>query len=87
MSCLKCMNNGLKSKNSENKKHAHLLFSCSSISFIYTHVTIFYKLIVVQGTVNRKMAPRLRRVYDQMLDPKYVIVMEACAITGGLYVD
>ena len=44
-------------------------------------------LIVVQGTVNRKMAPRLRMVYDQMPEPKYVIAMGACAITGGLYVD
>ena len=44
-------------------------------------------LIVVQGTVTRKMAPRLRMVYDQMPDPKYVIAMGACAITGGLYID
>ena len=33
------------------------------------------------------MAPRLRMVYDQMPDPKYVIAMGACAITGGLYID
>jgi NADH:ubiquinone oxidoreductase subunit B-like Fe-S oxidoreductase len=32
-------------------------------------------LVVVQGTVTRKMAPRLRMVYDQMPDPKYVIAM------------
>ncbi|MBA3976939.1 MAG: NADH-quinone oxidoreductase subunit NuoB [Nitrosopumilus sp.] len=44
-------------------------------------------LIVVQGTVTRKMAPRLRMVYDQMPEPKYVIAMGACAITGGLYLD
>ena len=44
-------------------------------------------LIVVQGTVTRKMAPRLRMVYDQMPDPKYVIAMGACSITGGLYID
>jgi NADH-quinone oxidoreductase subunit B len=44
-------------------------------------------LIVVQGTVTRKMAPRLRMVYDQMPEPKYVIAMGACAITGGLYID
>jgi NADH-quinone oxidoreductase subunit B len=42
-------------------------------------------LIVVQGTVTRKMAPRLRMVYDQMPEPKYVIAMGACAITGGLF--
>ena len=34
-------------------------------------------LIVVQGTVTRKMAPRLRMVYDQMPEPKYVIAMGA----------
>jgi NADH-quinone oxidoreductase subunit B len=44
-------------------------------------------LIVVQGTVTRKMAPRLRMVYDQMPEPKYVTAMGACAITGGLYID
>lgn len=35
----------------------------------------------------RKMTPRLRLVYDQMPEPKYVIAMGACAITGGLYID
>jgi NADH-quinone oxidoreductase subunit B len=44
-------------------------------------------LIVVLGTVTRKMAPRLRMVYDQMPEPKYVIAMGACAISGGLYLD
>lgn len=44
-------------------------------------------LVIVQGTITRKMAPRLRMVYDQMPDPKYVIAMGACAITGGLYFD
>jgi NADH-quinone oxidoreductase subunit B len=44
-------------------------------------------LIIVLGTVNRKMAPRLRVVYDQMPEPKYVVAMGACAITGGLYFD
>ncbi len=33
------------------------------------------------------MAPRLRVVYDQMPEPKYVVAMGACAITGGLYFD
>ena len=44
-------------------------------------------LLIVEGTVTRKMAPRLRLVYDQMPEPKYVIAMGACAITGGLYFD
>ena len=33
------------------------------------------------------MAPRLRMVYDQMPEPKYVIAMGVCAITDGLYID
>jgi len=44
-------------------------------------------LLIVMGTVTRKLAPRLKMVYDQMGDPKWVIAMGACAITGGLYFD
>lgn len=43
-------------------------------------------LIVVQGTVTRKMATHLIMVYDQMAEPKYVIAMSAYAITGGLLI-
>ncbi|MBI3859068.1 MAG: NADH-quinone oxidoreductase subunit NuoB [Thaumarchaeota archaeon] len=44
-------------------------------------------LLIVMGTVTRKLAPRLKLIYDQMAEPKYVIAMGACAITGGLYFD
>ena len=44
-------------------------------------------LIIVMGTVTRKLAPRLKLVYDQMAEPKYVLAMGACSITGGLYFD
>lgn len=44
-------------------------------------------LIIVMGTVTRKLAPRLKMIYDQMAEPKWVIAMGACSITGGLYFD
>lgn len=42
-------------------------------------------LLVVAGTINFKMAPILRRIYDQMCEPKWVIAMGACAACGGFY--
>jgi NADH-quinone oxidoreductase subunit B len=42
-------------------------------------------LMIVAGTVTAKMAPVVRRLYDQMADPKYVIAMGACTIGGGPY--
>lgn len=42
-------------------------------------------LIITAGTITMKMAPALTRLYEQMPDPKYVIAMGACTITGGMF--
>ncbi len=42
-------------------------------------------LMIVAGTLTWKMAPQLRRIYDQMAEPKWVLAMGACAISGGTF--
>ena len=42
-------------------------------------------LLLVAGTITEKMAPVLKRIYDQMSEPKWVLSMGACASSGGFY--
>lgn len=42
-------------------------------------------LLMVVGTVNHKLAPVLRRIYEQMTEPKWVVAFGACASSGGFY--
>lgn len=42
-------------------------------------------LMIVAGTIVDKMAPVLKKIYEQMPDPKYVVAMGACATSGGFY--
>jgi NADH-quinone oxidoreductase subunit B len=42
-------------------------------------------VLLVAGTINDKMAPVLKKIYDQMADPKWVLAMGVCASSGGMF--
>lgn len=66
------------------------LMSAGGPRFDYDRFGIFHRgsprqadVMIVAGTVNKKMAHTVRKLYDQMPEPKWVIAMGACASTGG----
>jgi len=42
-------------------------------------------LLIIAGTITEKMAPVVKKVYEQMTEPKWVVAMGACAASGGFY--
>lgn len=70
------------------------MMSASNAHFDLERFGTFYRnsprqsdLMIVSGTVTKKMAPIVRRLYDQMAEPKWVIAMGSCAVAGGPYVN
>jgi NADH-quinone oxidoreductase subunit B len=68
----------------------HITTACCSAEFGLQAVAGGLRqcdLIIVEGTVTKKMAKRLKIVYEQMAKPRYVIAMGDCACSGGLFHD
>lgn len=66
------------------------LMSASGPRFDFDRMGVFFRasprqadVMIVAGTVNKKMAETVRLLYDQMPEPKWVVAMGACACTGG----
>jgi NADH-quinone oxidoreductase subunit B len=66
------------------------LMHASGPRFDFDRLGVFFRasprqadVMIVAGTVNHKMAPTVKRLYEQMPEPKWVIAMGACACTGG----
>lgn len=66
------------------------LMHASGPRFDFDRMGVFFRasprqadVMIVAGTVNRKMAESVKRLYDQMPEPKWVVAMGACSCTGG----
>jgi NADH-quinone oxidoreductase subunit B len=66
------------------------MMTCGSARYDTDRFGIFYRgsprqsdCMIVAGTINLKMAPRVKMLYEQMASPKYVIAMGSCAVSGG----
>ncbi|MBI5230750.1 MAG: NADH-quinone oxidoreductase subunit B [Coriobacteriales bacterium] len=66
------------------------LMHASGPRFDFDRMGVFFRasprqadVMIVAGTVNKKMAETVKRLYDQMPEPKWVVAMGACACTGG----
>ncbi|MDY6820595.1 MAG: NADH-quinone oxidoreductase subunit B family protein [Deferribacterota bacterium] len=68
------------------------MMACGAAKYDFDRFGIIFRasprqadLMIVAGTVTRKMAPTVKKVFDQMPEPKWVIAMGSCATSGGLY--
>ena len=61
------------------------LKSCHDRNLIFKQPPIDLDVMIVAGTLTNKMAPALRKVYDQMPEPRWVVSMGSCANGGGYY--
>ncbi len=62
-------------------------YDCDRYGVLFRATPRQSDLMIVAGLVTKMMARRLKRLYDQMADPRYVIAMGECAISGGPYHD